>query len=897
MPFVPRKQHQDASQEGGDISPALAGIRASEVIRAAASALAEGCSISIGGLWGASGALVTAALSQLLPDKSFLVITPSTDAADTEAADIESFLGTRSGVIIPFPAWDILPEESEEVDADVLSGRLSFLRDFGRRIRIGIAPVDAAVQAVPAPGMLEKHSKTLTAGTELPFGGFIEWLSAGGYRREASVATAGEFAVRGGVIDVWPLFGGGHGGRPVRIELADERVESLRIFEPTSQRSIEVVDEISIGVEPPPVQREASTSLLTDHLDPRRSIVVIRDGGAFDACEGAEALTAGWKGPLLRMTEFAEAGGLDAGVKSVQRYSRHPEALKDAEGTVFIFSSGSPLERLRTLVKEKSGRESGAVFSRGFLSCGFQWPSPAMVLLSDAELLERPRMRRTAQNAVPTRKLVDVLELTPGDYVVHVTRGIARYLGVERLDARGRTEDFLSLQFAEQARLYVPLAQMYLIQKYIGPRDEPPDLSAIGSLRWARRKERALEAARDAAAELLETHARRASAAGIPYPPDDALMEEFEAAFPYEDTPDQSRAYAEIRQDMEAARPMERLVCGDVGFGKTELAVRAVFKSISAGRQAAVLVPTTILAEQHMRTFRGRLEPFAVSVEMLNRYRGPSEQKRIVREMKEGRIDVVIGTQRLLQEDVGFRRLGLLVIDEEQRFGVAQKERVKQQYPSVDVLLLSATPIPRTLHMALAGIKDISTLATPPPERYGIRTAVIKKGADVIRRALLREVGRGGQAFYLHNRVSSLEGVARELGAVVPEARIAAVHGQMSDRRLADTMRRFLDRQIDVLVSTSIVESGLDIPTVNTILIDDPERYGLSELHQLRGRVGRYHRRAFCYLLVPAHASLGQKARRRLKAIEELQHIGAGFDIAVRDMELRGIGSMLGLEQ
>jgi transcription-repair coupling factor (superfamily II helicase) len=563
---------------------------------------------------------------------------------------------------------------------------------------------------------------------------------------------------------------------------------------------------------------------------------------------------------------------------------------------LFSPSAGSS-SRLKKHVEESSKRTEGIQYLKGFLSGGFTWPEPKLTFLSEAEVMNRPRVLRRAAAPIPSRKLVDILELSPGDYVVHVTHGIARYLGIERLDIRGRTEEYLALQFAEQAKVYVPLAQMYLVQKYVGSREEPPDLSQIGTNRWSRRKQRVLEAARDIAAELLETHAKRKSYPGIPYPPDDALQEEFEAAFAYQDTPDQEKAGTEIKQDMQAPHPMERLLCGDVGFGKTEIAIRAVFKAVSAGRQAAVLVPTTILAEQHLRTFRDRLEPFGVTVEMLNRYKTPKEQETIIQSLKEGRIDAVIGTSRLIQEDVAMRRLGLLIIDEEQRFGVAQKERLKKMYPAVDVLMLSATPIPRTLHMALAGIRDISTLATPPPERYSIRTAVIKKSLEVIRRAILRELSRGGQVFYLHNRVQTLDVVAKELAAIVPEARIITVHGQMKDRELARNMHKFLSREADVLVSTSIVESGLDIPTVNTILIDDPERYGLSELHQLRGRVGRYHERAYCYLLVPAHSSLGTKARRRLKAIEELQHLGAGFDIAVRDMELRGIGNLLGSEQ
>ncbi|MBN1809753.1 MAG: transcription-repair coupling factor [Planctomycetes bacterium] len=894
----PAKKEPD-EKEGGEMFSALGCVRASRVAKETAKAIEGGGRITIGNLWGASGAMLTAALTGMLRDKTFLVITAGADLADTTAADMEAFLGTDAGSrVVPFPSWDILPEEAEEPDIDVLSSRLSFLEDFGAGIRTGIAPIEAVLQRVPRREELKLNVKEISAGTELDLTEFAEWLGGNEYRREVVVSAPGEFAVRGGVIDVWALYGSGHGNRPVRIEFAADTVESIRTFEPTGQRSIEEIRKVRIGGEPSHNLRGRESAYITSYMDAGKCVMVLADCQAVEETEGAREVLETWDGAAVRMSEVLEEGAEDAGVRSVERYSGHPERIAETGGTTYIaVSNRGLLRKIRETVEEKAGRRENVFYAGCHVSGGFQWTDPDFTVLTDGELLDRPRARRRIPQAVPTRKLVDVLELEPGDYVVHVTQGIARYGGIERLETRGRTEEYLSLQFAEQAKLYVPLAQMYLVQKYIGGKEEPPDLSKIGSTRWKRRKERAMRAARDTAAELLETHARRQAIPGIPYPYDDSMQEEFEEAFPYEDTPDQAAATKEIKRDMEAPSVMERLLCGDVGFGKTEIALRAIYKCVAAGRQAAVLVPTTILAEQHLRTFRERLEPFAVTADMLNRYRTRGEQKRIVESLREGRLDVVVGTSRLIQGDVGFRRLGLLVIDEEQRFGVAQKERLKRKYPAVDVLMLSATPIPRTLHMALAGIKDISTLATPPPDRHAIRTAVIRKNPDIIRRAILREMGRGGQVFYLHNRIQSLEGVARELSAIVPEAAIITVHGRMKDRELADNMYRFLSGEADVLASTSIVESGLDITSVNTILIDDPERYGLSELHQLRGRVGRYHQRAYCYLLIPAHARMGMKARRRLKAVEELQHLGAGFDIAVRDMELRGIGNILGAEQ
>lgn len=519
-----------------------------------------------------------------------------------------------------------------------------------------------------------------------------------------------------------------------------------------------------------------------------------------------------------------------------------------------------------------------------------------LTLLTDAEVFGFSKQRRAPPRRGSSREAF-LSELVPGDYVVHIEHGIARFAGLVRKGVDGNEREYLELQYAEGDRLYVPVEQVDRVSRYVGPSEHRPSLTRLGSQEWPRAKARVRRAVQILAKDLLELYARRQVAPGHAFPPDSAWQTELEASFPYVETPDQAAAIRDVKRDMESPRPMDRLVCGDVGYGKTEVAVRAAFKAVMGGKQVAVLVPTTVLAQQHYTTFKRRLAGFPVRVEMLSRFRSDAEQRKIVAGLADGTIDIVIGTHRLLQKDVSFKDLGLVIIDEEQRFGVAHKERLKQMRAEVDVLTLTATPIPRTLNMALAGIRDMSMIETPPEERLPIKTYVTEFDDHLVREAIVREMERGGQVYFVHNRVHNIEMVARHLREIVPEAEILIAHGQMPEEQLERVMQRFSEGEADVLVCTTIIESGLDIPNVNTIIINNADRFGLAQLYQLRGRVGRGAARAYAYLLYEKNRALSEVAQKRLQTIFEATDLGAGFQIALRDLEIRGAGNLLGAEQ
>jgi transcription-repair coupling factor (superfamily II helicase) len=534
----------------------------------------------------------------------------------------------------------------------------------------------------------------------------------------------------------------------------------------------------------------------------------------------------------------------------------------------------------------------------GRVRAGFRLVDAGIVVLSDHELFHREEVRQVLpRRRLESRAIDSFLELAENDLVVHVSHGIARYLGMQILEKNGHAEEHLTLEFRDGVRVYVPASKIDLVQKYVGGSRTDPELSKFGGAGWQHKKERAEAAVIDLASDMIELQALREAQPGIAYPHDTEWQTEFEATFPYQETPDQLTTLEEIKQDMQRSRPMDRLICGDVGYGKTELAVRAAFKTIDNGKQVAVLVPTTVLAEQHYRTFGQRLAEYPFVVECLSRFRSSGEQKRIVERLAAGGIDIIIGTHRLVSADVRFKDLGLVIIDEEQRFGVEHKERLKRLRQTVDVLTMTATPIPRTLHLSLLGIRDISNLETPPPDRLAIETRIARFDPELIRHAVLRELNRDGQVYFVHNRVFNIQEVANRLQAIVPEARIAVAHGRMAEHELEQAMLCFVRRESDILVATTIIESGLDIPNVNTIFIDQADIYGLADLHQLRGRVGRYKHRAYAYLLLDSERGITPAAARRLKALEEFTELGAGFKIALRDLEIRGAGNILGTQQ
>ncbi len=658
------------------------------------------------------------------------------------------------------------------------------------------------------------------------------------------------------------------GGEP---EAVDFGVTSLPPFEARQSDALLALAELA---------NEADVIVLCDNEpEQRRFAEVLEEGTKGRRDEGAE-------GPRGQGTKGAgEQGNQDT--KRAEAEGADERAGQEAELAARAWHAAA-LRMVRSVV--------------GVLHRGFRW-TPAdraerpIAFVPHHELFGRYRQRRTLRRVAPARPIDTFFDLKPGDAVVHVLHGIGRFVGLTTLEREGRREEYLAIEFADRAVVYVAASQIHLVQKYIGSAKGRPRLSKLGGAAWKRSKERVAEAVTDLAAELLALQARRATQPGIAFPHDTSWQQEFEGSFLYEETPDQLRALDEIKLDMTRPRPMDRLVCGDVGFGKTELAIRAAFKAIEYGKQVAVLVPTTVLAEQHHQTFCDRLADYPFTVEVISRFRTRREQTRILEAARKGQLDLLIGTHRLLSGDVHFADLGLLVIDEEQRFGVEAKERLKQLRATVDILTLSATPIPRTLHMSLLGIRDISMLASPPLDRRAIVTSVRMWDDELIREAIVRELSREGQVYFVHNFVRDIHSISAKLQALVPDARIVVGHGQMGGPELEDVMLKFLRREADVLVSTNIIESGIDIASANTIFINRADRFGLADLHQLRGRVGRSRHRAYCYLLLsPKHPVL-ETAARRLKAIEQYSELGAGFQIAMRDLEIRGAGNILGPEQ
>ena len=591
-------------------------------------------------------------------------------------------------------------------------------------------------------------------------------------------------------------------------------------------------------------------------------------------------------------------------IESVERFSGDINRVRDeldeagaGQDVYVVCQTEAEVRRLREVFSATQANQDGRLhFPVGSLQSGFRLVPERIVLLSSAELFRRTDLQRPTRRRL-SRVIDSFLELREGDLVVHVAHGIARYRGLKLLEKNGQVEEHLELEFHGRTKLFVPSTKIGLVQKYIGGTKSRPTLGKLGGRLWAHQKERVEEAVTDLAADMLELQAARASRPGITFPADTEWQREFDASFPYIETSDQLITIEAIKHDMCLPRPMDRLLCGDVGYGKTELAMRATFKAVDAGYQAAILVPTTLLCEQHWRTFCARMAEFPFEIASLSRFATRGQQGQILRRLEEGSIDVVIGTHRLAQPDVRFHNLGLVIIDEEQRFGVEVKERLKALRHTVDVLTMTATPIPRTLHMGLLGLRDISNLETPPADRLAVETHVARFEPELVRHAVLRELNRGGQIFFIHNRVEDIEIVARRLREIVPEAKMAIAHGQMHEDDLEQVMLGFIDRRYDMLLATTIVESGLDIPNANTILINEADRYGLADLHQLRGRVGRYKHRAYCHLLIDPNKNLSPSAAKRLHAIEEFSDMGAGFAIAMRDLEIRGAGNILGSEQ
>ena len=864
-----------------------------------------------------------------------LLVVSSPDEADEIADELDVFAPGRASV---FPPWESLFIDGDLPDPTVCGERLALLDLLlGRRRErdVVIAPVQALIQPVPPPGELAKTRISLRRGEDQSQEHLAATFVDKGFRNVPIVERPGEFSIRGDIVDVFPYSS----ERPLRLELFGDSVDSLREFSPTTQRSLPDSETDAVDILLPAtadVFREAWTgteSLLFDYLEAAADRVIVweqkevarRTRKIYDNIEHEDAEA--WRDAFLERFEglvtaelgnlplVGEGGGggltLDFGTVESLRSTetgRVFELLAQRAGageTLWIYcENDAEAKRFGELLVdhgvEASGDDAaGAIdVTVGSLRRGFTVRALAHSVLTSRELFNRRLVRRVRRRAADDGQAIQsFLELERGDFVVHLVHGIGRYLGIEVFERDKVEQEFLTLQFRNEVKVYVPVSKIELVQKYIGSGDKMPVLDKVGGTAWAKKKDAVENALQDMASELLDVQSERMAKPGHAYGEDSEWQREFEASFPFEDTPDQVTVTEALKEDLQRARPMDRLICGDVGYGKTELAMRAAFKVVEGGRQVAVLVPTTLLAEQHFRSFRERMAEFPVTIEVLSRFRSKGQQRAIVQRAADGAIDILIGTHRLLSQDVEFQNLGMVIIDEEQRFGVQHKERLKQLRTQVEVLTLSATPIPRTLHMALLGIRDISSLTTAPEGRAAIHTELCHWDEKRIRETIVRELNRDGQVYFVHNRVNDIDIVCRDLEMIVPDARIDVGHGQMNEGALEEVMHRFLEGETDVLLATTIIESGIDIPTANTMIIHEADRYGLADLHQLRGRVGRSKHQAYCYLVLPERRHVSPDARKRLQSLVEFSGLGSGFQIAMRDLEIRGAGNILGKEQ
>jgi transcription-repair coupling factor (superfamily II helicase) len=842
------------------------------------------------------------------------------------------------GLVNWFPAAQFFPEaefaavENILPDPEIAAERLGLLSRVERESgpHVIVATRASLEQPAPKPGLLQSASLQLETGKTASMENLLEALARAGYERAAQVTTRGQFAVRGGIVDLYSW----QSTLPARVEFFGDDIESLREFDIDTQTSVRDLASIDVLLG----AAEDQTGKVCDYIkknhlkidiapeEDSKAQIQISEGWID---EGARAVAPeDFSGAFqdCGVGEFAVGEFMLAEAKRTQFIKQLKEWRKNNARIVIYFQTEGEIERFREIIGAGDGALDDVNLVEGALARGFCFPAANIVVLSAAELFGRfaAHARRRLRRAERHRAQIDFSELSEGDYVVHLEHGVGRFLGLIRIPKTSRTveanaspartvspvkiaagtpatttemQEVLALEFADEAKLYVPLEQAYLVSRYVGFGKKSPQLSSLGDVRWARAKHNATASVFDYAAKMLALQAEREIHPGYAFGPDTKWQLEFEHSFPFRETPDQLRAITESKIDMERPRPMDRLICGDVGFGKTEVAIRAAFKAVMDGKQVAVLAPTTVLAQQHFDVFRQRMLDYPVRIEMLSRFRSHSEQRKILELLREGGIDIVIGTHRLISGDVIFKDLGLVVIDEEQRFGVLHKEKFKELFKLVDVLTLSATPIPRTLYLSLVGVKDMSTIETPPLNRLPVETVVCGYDERIIRNAIKREHERQGQVFFLHNRVMSIERMRAKIVDLVPEARVEIGHGQMDSDELEEVMARFVAGKIDVLVCTTIIESGLDIPNANTIIIDRADRFGLADLYQLRGRVGRAEHKAYAYLLLPREMMTISAARKRINAIKQYSSLGAGFRIAMRDLEIRGAGSILGTAQ
>src|SRR5213594_4788305 len=952
--------------------PALEGV----VSALQSGAKAAGCV----GLTELAKAIAVAYVTSQLRRPAFLVVDSNKKAeaiAETLRFCFSIFPGATGGVAV-LPAFDTFPWESRSPHADILERRAATLyRLAAGETWLVIAPVASALWRYREGTDYAELTRVLEKDADVPLQDFLAHLGAVGYARTEMVEMPGQFAVRGGIIDVFSP----EAARPVRIELLGDTVESVREFDARTQRSIapvvrttflpltewslpapEQADLSAAAWETPsyfgPASEPGPSTLFELAESSLRPIVfldepqTLREAAAkhlaaatenYERHGHANSPTAAhyfWTeeqfATALEKTSQIHIEQLALAIGSTPQFelSSRPSArfhgdvvacMGDVKsqlasgGTVFLTAASTgEIERFADICREyevpyvlgesedaaagftaEGAQESAAMLLiRAPFAEGVTFPDARLTLFGHADLFDvTPTVERPSRKIRTSGFFGDFAELKPGDYVVHVDHGIGQFEGLRQIESGGHSGEFMLLKYADDARLYVPLERMDLVQSYRVLEGTHPPLDKLGGTVWNTRKTRARKSVEDMADQLLEHYAQRKTTAGFAFSPDGNFQHEFEDAFEFEETTDQITAIGDIKRDMERPEPMDRLLCGDVGYGKTEVAMRAAFKTVLDNKQVAILVPTTLLAQQHHATFKKRFAAFPARIELLSRFRSAAEQKKVLADLEAGKVDVVIGTHRLLSKDVKFADLGLLIVDEEQRFGVAHKERLKEMRKNVDALALSATPIPRTLHMSLVGLRDMSVIETPPRDRLSIQTVVAPFQEELVQTAIETELARDGQVFFIHNRVESIYSLGAMVQELVPKARVVVAHGQMAEKELESVMLKFIRDEADVLVATTIVENGLDIPRANTILINRADRLGLAELYQLRGRVGRSSQRAYAYLLVPPETVLSDIARKRLSAMKEFSELGAGFRIAALDLELRGAGNMLGRQQ
>ena len=883
--------------------------------KACVESLAEGGNATFDSVWGSSCALLCSAIAKQL--SPLLVVVNDAKAADRLLDDLPSVFDQPIDL---FPAC--LPRAANSLAIDLEFGdRLRMVKSLmaGEQPAIIVTTVDALMQPVPAEDDLRGNVRPIAEGDVIDVSDFVTWLTEHGFHPTSAVELPGEFSHRGGIIDVFAADWTG----PVRIELFDDEVESLRQFDTATQLSVASLSQIEVSVFD---KNQAETEPFARYLPNNTIILYVEPDGLREQADRSIERSPnpdeliGWEQTQKELAHLAAAtaseissGHLGARwqlpVDSVEQFSGDIGDLRLQVDRIGVDPSGNPadvivvarvageLDRVNEILATTAAFQAGRIhLAVGCTHHGYRLRDQRTVVVGCDQMFHRTELRRRGRKKLG--KAIDsFMDLREGDLVVHLSHGIGRFRGLKMLDKDGQRTEHLELEFHGGTRMYVPASKIDLVQKYIGGSKTRPVLAKIGGKTWAKQKASVQNAIEDLASEMIELQATRDGRPGIAFGSDTTWQAEFEHSFPYRETPDQLTAIEAIKEDMQRAAPMDRLLCGDVGFGKTEVAMRAAFKAVENGFQVGILVPTTILAEQHYKNFNERMGEFPLSIAKLSRFCSPAEMRENLAGIASGSVDIAIGTHRLVSKDVEFHNLGLVIIDEEQRFGVQHKERLKTLRSSVDVLTMSATPIPRTLHMSLVGVRDISNLETAPEERSAVETKVLRFNSKVIREAILRELSRGGQTYFVHNRVNDIRLIEERLRSIVPEASIIVGHGQMPTDELEDVMNDFIGGKYDILLATTIIESGLDIPNANTIFINEADRYGLSDLHQLRGRVGRYKHQAFCYLMIEPHKHLNPTAGKRLQAIETFSEMGAGFAISMRDLEIRGAGNLLGTQQ